>query len=787
MAAWLRAIQRSDTMPGERVRMLTWGAAALATPASAQEPAPEPPASANPDVVVAARRPPGSAIGANDPVAVLDQRALRSLGVTGLKEILDRLRPLTAGIAGGDPVILLNGRRINGFAQIEAIPPEAIERAEILPEQDAARFGYPPTVRVLNLMTVKHFRSTVAQQLAGTSTRGGGATHYAEATATRIDLSRRATLQVSHFRQLPVRQAQRAIAPAPVPLAGGGSADVGAGRYLQPLTDTLRVDATAARPIGAHVDADLALRMEATRNLRRNGLAPVLGDTADGAGDGLYLPGSSLRQRDTAMTLRGNAGLHGSAGRWIWDATGGYERVRGAVTAEQARARDDPARVLASRGRSLTGTANAKLTASGPLLRLPAGELLVTTSADLARSTSGGETEADPPLQVAPVPRLHRTTAGASVSAVLPIAAASEGVLAPLGRLAATGTLGVSRVTGFGRLTSLNYGATWQPTRAIELSGSVNLAQTAPPITSLGAAAVIVPNVPVFDYASGTSVFVDALYGGNPALPPERARVATLAAALRPFAERPFDLRLEYVATRTRDRTVTPVSGDSRFQAAFPDRFGRDAAGRLVRLDLRPAAVAEEDERRLRVTLNLFTELGPKPPSPPATPDPNAPPPRPPRPRPSVYVTGSASWRLSDRLTLLPGQPALDLLDGATLDGNGGRPRWEVEGNLGGSYGPASLGLFARLQGSTRVRDLLPAADLRFSGRDWLVLYGNLDAEKLVARPWAKRLSVSFTVENLIDDRIAVRDRLGATPLRFQPGLIDPVGRSIRLGVRKLF
>jgi iron complex outermembrane receptor protein len=771
-------------MPGEPVTMLMLGAAALADPVPAQTRAPAPPATARPDVVVAAPRPPGSAIGSNEPIAVLDPRALRSLGVTGMKDLLGRLRPLTAGSAGADPVILLNGRRINGVAQIQSIPPEAIATAEILPEQDAARFGYPPTVRVLNLITARHFRSTSAQQLAGPTTRSGGATHYAETTATRIDLSRRATVQVSHFRQLPVRQSQRSIAPEPVPLADGGEADVGAGRYLQPLTDTVKIDAAAARPIAARLDADVNLTMEATRNLRRNGLAPLLGDEA---APSLYLPGTSLRQRDTALTLRGNAGLHGSAGRWIWDATGGYERIRTAVTADQARALDDPSRLLSTRGRSLTGTTSSKLTANGPLLRLPAGELQITTSADLARATSDGSATADAPLFATPVLRLRRTSAAASVGAILPIAAASEGVLAPLGRLAATMTLGVGRVTGFAPLTSLSYGATWQPTRAVELTATVNLSQTAPPVTSLTGALVAVPNLPVFDYATGTSAFVDAVYGGNPALPPERTRLTTFGVALRPFAERSVDVRLDYLATRARDRTIIPVSGSSAFEAAFPERFGRDAAGRLARLDLRPVAVAEEDERKLRVTLNLFAELGAKPPAPPAAPDPQTPPPAPPKPRPSVYVMGSATWRLSDRLTLLPGQPPLDLLGGATLDGNGGRPRWEVEGNMGIGYGPASLGVYARLQGATRVRDLLPTADLRFSGRDWLVLYGNLDAEKVVGRPWAKQMSLSLTVENLFDDRIAVRDRLGTTPLRFQPGLIDPIGRSIRLGVRKLF
>jgi iron complex outermembrane receptor protein len=48
-------------------------------------------------------------------------------------------------------------------------------------------------------------------------------------------------------------------------------------------------------------------------------------------------------------------------------------------------------------------------------------------------------------------------------------------------------------------------------------------------------------------------------------------------------------------------------------------------------------------------------------------------------------------------------------------------------------------------------------------------------------------LSVQFTVENLLNDRIDVRDRNGATPNRFQAAYLDPLGRSIRLGLRKLF
>ena len=52
---------------------------------------------------------------------------------------------------------------------------------------------------------------------------------------------------------------------------------------------------------------------------------------------------------------------------------------------------------------------------------------------------------------------------------------------------------------------------------------------------------------------------------------------------------------------------------------------------------------------------------------------------------------------------------------------------------------------------------------------------------------WAKNLMLSLNVQNLLNDRIEVRDRNGVTPYRFQPAFLDPYGRTVRLTVRKLF
>ena len=56
------------------------------------------------------------------------------------------------GRGGGRPVMLVNGRRISGFGAVRNLPPEAIAKIEIFPEDD--RVDLPPTDMVqITVMT----------------------------------------------------------------------------------------------------------------------------------------------------------------------------------------------------------------------------------------------------------------------------------------------------------------------------------------------------------------------------------------------------------------------------------------------------------------------------------------------------------------------------------------------------------------------------------------------------------------------------------------------------------
>lgn len=819
---------------------------ALPLPAAAQEDA----EARGEEIVVTGKRPPGSAIGDIAPVAVLDAAALRALGATSMEQLAKLLKPLTGSASGADPVFLLNGRRISSEREIWTLPPEALERTEVLSEQDAARFGFAPTVRIVNFVLKRQFRALVVDQGAGTTTDGGGGTARLELGSTRIAGDRRTSLTINYDRQNRLRATERPYLPdsdspfdrtGNIRAAGGGSidpaldalagrpvrvaavpldparrgtlADYAAGPRATDLSpflslrsrDALKVDGTHAMPIGKTMTASVNLTMEAERGRALAGLQAAT--LALPAGSGLpfagpvlldrYLDeGRVLTQRNDNLTLHGATSLQGGFGRWLWNVTGGYDRVRARAAVDRGVAPEalqaavdggaDPfdlratlaARpMIVTRSRTVTGTLTGKATANGPVLQLPAGPAQLTLNADVARSGSSGRLagEAGAPSD------LTRTVAGGSASLDLPIASTDRGVLSAIGSLSANVMLGLTDVSDYGSLASSNVALNWTPKRAVQITASINTARTPPAIGTLTAPVVTVPTTPFFDFVTGASAPIAVTGGGNTDLAPEERQIRTLGIGWRPIKDKQLNLNLSYIDTRITDQVANIGSATAALQAAFPERFVRDDTGRLLRADIRPVNLFREVERKLKAEVSFFGAIGPTPP-PPAK---DAPPP-PDRPQVWAFVTMTA--RLSDRLTLREGQAELDLLDGETLDGSGGRPRYEVMGNVGGSLGAFRMGTYGNWRPATRIRSPLPASDLRFSGLTFLGLYAQIQADKLAPRaPWAKRMTFQFDVQNLLNDRVDVRDRNDTVPYRFQPSFLDPYGRTVRLSVRKLF
>ena len=159
-------------------------------------------------------------------------------------------------------------------------------------------------------------------------------------------------------------------------------------------------------------------------------------------------------------------------------------------------------------------------------------------------------------------------------------------------------------------------------------------------------------------------------------------------------------------------------------------------------------------------------------------------------PRSGVFQVGLYhTYAFRDEVQIAPGLPTLDLLDGAALGSGGGSPRHEVE--LQANYSKSGLGVAmdANWQSATRIDGGATGDDLEFS--DFATVDLRLFADPGMQRwarqyTWLRGARATLSIENIFDSRQQVRTADGAVPVTYQPDLMDPVGRTVRLTIRKL-
>ena len=57
----------------------------------------------------------------------------------------------------------------------------------------------------------------------------------------------------------------------------------------------------------------------------------------------------------------------------------------------------------------------------------------------------------------------------------------------------------------------------------------------------------------------------------------------------------------------------------------------------------------------------------------------------------------------------------------------------------------------------------------------------------MVKHPWTRGTQVRFEIANIFDAKPKVHDAAGNVPLNYQADLLDPIGRTVGISIRKLF
>jgi len=594
-----------DNFEGSQVRFLhsisLLALAGAGTPAAAQDaapveqatPAPSEEIDASDEIVVVATRIPGQVDTDVPPVLELDEAEVAAYGATSIADLVNQLAPQTGSGRGrgGRPVFLINGQRVSNFREMGRFPPEAIRKVEVLPEEVALKFGYPPDARVINFILKDNFASRELELEYGQPTDGGTSTAGAEASLLTINGARRFNAGVDYQRTSPLTEGERDIVqtiatPPEVTAAGLDPADF---RTLVARRESVTANATMTQGLGEMGSGgQLTVNGEVSRAVT-NSLSGI---------DPVDLEAIERRTETDSYSLGG--GYNRSLGSWLFSTT------LDAVRTDTDSSLDLRTGAGADRALSRTWTADLKSTLAGSPFTLPGGEANLTLDAGY----KWNKIESEDTRSGGPELSLDRSRARAGANLSLPLTSTREGFLDAIGDLSLNLGGGLDHLSDFGTLTDWNAGLNWRPTERLALQGSYVQREVAPGLSQLGNPQIVDVNVPVFDFTTSDTVLATVTTGGNPNLLAETQRDLKVSASYDLDLFDRANVIVEYFRNKSNDTTENFPLLTPTVEAAFPGRVTRAADGTLLALDRRPVTFAERNSSRIRYGFNLFGKVG---------------------------------------------------------------------------------------------------------------------------------------------------------------------------------
>jgi hypothetical protein len=582
------------------------------------------------EIVVVANSLRGQVQAAQPPVIELNEQDIASYGASSLADLVSQLATETgsgSGRGSGRPVFLVNGMRVSSFREMQSYPPEAIKQVQVLPEEVAQKYGYPPDQRVINFILKDNFNSRTVQAQYGQPFDGGTSTVGGEGTILKIAGNNRLNFDLQANHTSPLTEAERGIIQSIAPSVPGDP-DEAPYRTLVGKSSDYQFTGNWTTGLGDS-GASLSVNGAAERSdgLSYSGLNTVtlVGPGAD--------PDSELRtfgtdfplaRRTRTDTFSFGSTLNAHAGSW--QLTGTIDASHADSTSKIDQQADTAALVAAARAgtfaldapiagigypgfdtaESKTDSASSKFTAIGHIIPLPAGDISVTLDAgyDWNRINSTDTRNPGAPTQ------LTRGDLSGGVNLSVPLTSRRDDVLAGIGDITLNFSGGVDHLSDFGTLTNWTAGVNWGITEKLNFQASYVVNEAAPSLSQLGAPNVINYNVPVYDFTTGQTVLASVITGGNPALKQQTQRDLHLGLSYDlPLFDR-SNIRVEYFRNNSDDVSsgfplLTPA-----IEAAFPGRVTRDLAGNITQIDQRPVTFANERSSRIRVGLNISGRIG---------------------------------------------------------------------------------------------------------------------------------------------------------------------------------
>lgn len=432
--------------------------------------------------------------------------------------------------------------------------------------------------------------------------------------------------------------------------------------------------------------------------------------------------------------------------------------------------------LLAARTRSSSSSLVARLSLQRKLFDLPAGPASLSINANANRNGNiSWFTDAGSGADVAV--RLARGQVDGTLSVNLPISRRGMKTIGAIGDLSADLTLGIQGTTRGTVQKRYSGGMSWSPTTRAQFRAAIGFAEVAPSIDQLDAPASTIVNR-TFDYAREAVVDAIWIMGGNPALRRGDQQSLTLNAMLRPLGGQILSMNIGYQQNVAHKGVATFPELTPIVEAAFPDRVKRDATGQLLSVDARSINIVRSEISSLSTGIALRFPVGGAETNVAARPAPNDP----------LQVSLGLTYNLALRneIEIRPGLPRIDM-----LRGSGSLSRHSVGGQLTLGTRDRGVSIDSSWSSATRVSGSVASDTLRVRPPIFFNLsaFANMAALFSVSgnRTLLKDVRLSLDVQNLLNGYRHVFRNDGSIPPGFSRDEVDPIGRTVRISLRKRF
>ena len=423
-----------------------------------------------------------------------------------------------------------------------------------------------------------------------------------------------------------------------------------------------------------------------------------------------------------------------------------------------------------TRGENLSG----QIQVLKSIIDLPAGPLTSSFSVNASRGSSESR-RTDNRGGPAEVNRSVNRQMDGQLSLSVPISRRGEAEIGPLGDLSVDLSVNGQTMSN-GPLQKLFSGTVnWSPLAMVQIRGSLDYSEVSPSFDLLNGPIVTAVNR-IFDYARGEVAEPVWITGGNPDLGRGSRQGMALEVTVRPLDNQILSFNMGYRQSVAKGAVssfpaLTPV-----IEAAFPERVTRDAEGRLIAVDARSINLARDTDAGLSSGIALRlpgggggagTGGG-----------------KPALENPLQFSVGlNHSMRLKSELQTRAGVPVIDRLSGSGQS----RHTLSVQVTVG------KRGIGTSLNGAWSSPARVSNADRTFRFKPPIIIGAStfFEPDQIFGKPkkggLISNLRLSFDVQNLFNSyrRVTLDD--GSVPAGYSRDEIDPLGRTVRISVRKRF